>query len=316
MHSIKKLLIFFFFFPFLIQPVLAKKVPLGMLMDVQGKVEYTKNGKRWKKVRRNKFVYENYQVKVYADSTINFMNRSNKTTVLTANSKVVITKKGLEIIEGSLGATDSGSGLLTGLSKQFKNTQKYTTVRRSATKSGIDLKLATNTISDEFPILAWENAGAEYTYRLHLGKKDRKTKKWTEMALYEVPASGADVVRTSIKPLKKNVKYFVEVLDDKGQVTYTTKAGNLKVLSGKKLKKFEELKSQMKSINDGGFMYAGLLKDNGLLVPSLNAYEKFFEEYADEDDINELRPFMIEVYSRLRLENLKKSELKKYQNAE
>ena len=54
------------------------------------------------------------------------------------------------MIKGSLGETDSAGGLLTGLGKQFKKTQKYTTVRRSVKKEGIHLKLATNTVTDEF----------------------------------------------------------------------------------------------------------------------------------------------------------------------
>ena len=36
-----------------------EKIPLGMLVEIKGKIEYSKNGKRWKKVRRNKFVYKN-----------------------------------------------------------------------------------------------------------------------------------------------------------------------------------------------------------------------------------------------------------------
>ena len=62
-----------------------------------------------------------------------------------------------------------------------------------------------------------------------------------------------------------------------------------------------------------GFLYAGLLKDNGLLVPALDEYNHFFEEFSDDEDINELRPFLIEVYTRLRLEEMKMAELKKYE---
>jgi len=53
-----------------------------------------------------------------------------------------------------------------------------------------------------------------------------------------------------------------------------------------------------------------------LLVPALDQYEQFFTEFSDDEDINELRPFLIEVYSRLRLEHIKSVELKKYESAE
>ena len=56
----------------------AKKIPLGMLVEIKGKIEYSKNGKRWKKVRRNKFVYKDYLVKVGAESSIKFLNQNFK----------------------------------------------------------------------------------------------------------------------------------------------------------------------------------------------------------------------------------------------
>jgi len=246
MRFIKLITLFLFLSAFALQPVLAKKIPLGMLVDIKGKIEYSKKGNRWKKVRRNKFVYANYLVMVSTDSSIKFLNQeTNETTLLTANSKIKFSKKGLEVLEGSLGGTDAGGGLLSGLSKQFKKTQKYTTVRRAAKKGGINLKLATNTISADFSELAWETAGADYSYRLHLGAKDRKTNSWTDSAVYDVPATGDEVVRTRIKPFSKKQKYFVEVLDGSGVVAYTAKAANLKVLSGKKTRKVQKAKRRV-----------------------------------------------------------------------
>ena len=46
---------------------------------------------------------------------------------------------------------------------------------------------------------------------------------------------------------------------------------------------------------------------------ALDEYHRFFEEFSDDEDINELRPFLIEVYTRLRLEEMKMAELKKYE---
>ena len=152
MRFVKLIILVLFLSLFTLQSALAKKIPVGMLVEIQGKIEYSKKGKRWKKVRRNKFVYANYLVRVSADSSIKFLNqKTNETTLLTANSKVKVTPEGLEALEGSLGGTDAGGGLLSGLSKQFKKTQKYTTVRRAAKKEGINLKLATNTVSIDFP---------------------------------------------------------------------------------------------------------------------------------------------------------------------
>ena len=317
MRLIKLIVSFVLFTAFLLQPAIAKKIPLGMLVEIKGKIEYSKNGKRWKKVRRNKFVYKDYLVKVSADSSVKYLNQeTNETTQLTANSKVKVTPEGLQALEGNLGETDAGGGLLSGLSKQFKKTQKYTTVRRSVQKEGIHLKLSTNTVSKEFSELAWETAGSEYAYKLHIGKQDRKTKEWTDSAVYDVPATSGEIVRTKIKPISKKQKYFVEVLDGNGGVAFTSEPANLKVLSGKKLAKFNKQKDEIQKLDESGFLYAGLLKDNGLLVPSLDKYHQFFAENADDEDINELRPFIIEVYSKLRLAKLKSAELKKYESAE
>ncbi len=231
MRLIKLIVCFVLFTAFLLQPAIAKKIPLGMLVEIKGKIEYSKNGKRWKKVRRNKFVYKDYLVMVSADSSVKYLNQeTNETTQLTANSKVMVTPEGLQALEGNLGETDAGGGLLSGLSKQFKKTQKYTTVRRSVHKEGIHLKLSTNTVSKEFSELAWETAGSEYAYKLHIGKQDRKTKEWTDSAVYDVPATSGEIVRTKIKPISKKQKYFVEVLDGKGGVAFTSEQANLKLL--------------------------------------------------------------------------------------
>ena len=233
MRLIKLIVSFLFISALMLQPALAKKIPLGMLLEIKGKIEYSKNGKRWKKVRRNKFVYKDYLVKVSADSSVKYMNQeTSETTQLTADSKVRVTPEGLQALEGSLGQTDAGGGLLSGLSKQFKKTQKYTTVRRSVKKEGIHLKLATNTVSKEFSELAWETAGVEYAYRLHLGKQDRKSKEWTDSAVYDVPPTSEEIVRTKIKPISKKQKYFVEILDGSGGVAFTSEPANLKVMSG------------------------------------------------------------------------------------
>ena len=55
MRFIKLITLFLVLSAFALQPVLAKKIPLGILVDIKGKIEYSKKGKRWKKVRRNKF---------------------------------------------------------------------------------------------------------------------------------------------------------------------------------------------------------------------------------------------------------------------
>ena len=75
MRLIKLIVSILFISALMLQTAMAKKIPLGMLLEIKGKIEYSKNGKRWKKVRRNKFVYKDYLVKVSADSSVKYMNR-------------------------------------------------------------------------------------------------------------------------------------------------------------------------------------------------------------------------------------------------
>ena len=58
---------------FLVVPLVqADRVPVGMIYDVDGKVEYSKNGKRWKPVRRNKLVFPGSMVRLNDGSKAKF----------------------------------------------------------------------------------------------------------------------------------------------------------------------------------------------------------------------------------------------------
>jgi len=292
-------------------PAHAKKVPVGMLVSPQGKVEYTKKGKKWKKVRRNKFMYKGYLVRLGADSSVQFINQNTGESIaLTANSEVKVTPEGLEALKGELGAVESNT-LLAGMAKKFAKTQKYTTVRRAAKKEGIQLKPGHQVVTKDFPEIGWESVGAQYSYRLHIGMKDRKTKKWEESKLMDVPAAADDLVRVKVQPPKKHLKYYVEVVEG-SEVVFTTKQRHFKRMTKKKLQTFVLQSKQIQAMDASGFLYAGVLKDYGLLLPSMEAYERFFAENADDEDINELRPFLVEVYSRLGLSLRKAKLLREY----
>ena len=77
---------------FLVVPsVLADRVPVGMIYDVDGKVEYSKNGKRWKPVRRNKLMFPGAMVRLNNGSKAKFANQATQeTTNLLGNSEIKI----------------------------------------------------------------------------------------------------------------------------------------------------------------------------------------------------------------------------------
>jgi hypothetical protein len=92
---------------FMIVPSLqAKRVPVGMVFEVDGKVEYSKNGKRWKPVRRNKLMFAGSMVRLNDGSKAKFANQATqKTTNLLANSEIKITDTGMELVSGELALT-------------------------------------------------------------------------------------------------------------------------------------------------------------------------------------------------------------------
>ena len=82
-----------------VQDLSAKRQPAGMLIEVKGKIEYSKKGKKWRKVRRNKFIYDKYFVRVGDGGSVKFLNQeTNETTALTPGSEIQVTKKGLKVI--------------------------------------------------------------------------------------------------------------------------------------------------------------------------------------------------------------------------
>ena len=78
-----------------VQDLSAKRQPAGMLIEVKGKIEYSKKGKKWRKVRRNKFIYDKYFVRVGDGGSVKFLNQeTNETTALTPEVKSRSPKKG------------------------------------------------------------------------------------------------------------------------------------------------------------------------------------------------------------------------------
>ncbi len=283
-----------------------------MLTEPQGKVEYSKDGKRWKKVRRNVFMYDSYQVRTEPDSSVTFINQStNQTTRVPAGTVAQVSADGIQALSGQLGNQESAGDLVAGLGDKFIKTQKYTTVRRSAKKPGIQLKAGNVVVTSDFPDVVWENVGPQYSYRLHVGDKNRKTKQWDEIGTYEIPATEASLVRATLEPPKDNVRYFIEVLEG-SEVVYTTRDSHLKRLTSKRLTDLKTQSEKAQSMDSSGFLYANLLTDYGVLVGALDVYEQFFQEYSDDEDVNDLRPFLIEIYSRLYLEEMKSQAIKAY----
>ncbi|MGN7613402.1 DUF7354 domain-containing protein [Magnetococcales bacterium HHB-1] len=283
---------------------LAKAPPVAFLMQVKGGITYTKNNVKWKKIRRNKFLFAGVTVKTSANGSGQIVNQSKNTVQdLGPNSVVKITEQGIEKVSGTLSEPRPAEGdLFKGLKNRFTKSQRYTTIRRNVRKKEA-VKLVTSrkiTLASAYPELVWENQGKQYSYRLVI---DGKTK--------IIPASAESVIRIPIKNLEPGVhKYRVEVLEGDRVVYKPRKDGEIRWLSRTEYNRYEAgIRAVRTASNGDDFLLAGYMEERGLLVPAMDLYRKYFEENPDDND---MRPMLIKAYNDLKLKKLRREEALRY----
>ncbi len=292
--------------------IAGKKDPVGVLFQVKGKIQYTKNGKKWKKVRRTKFLFSGYQVKAGPNSSAKItIKDTGKNFDLHPNSVITVGKNKLTASKGSVTAAEASGKLMSGLMKKFSKSQSYTTVRRSHKKSNIKISAVRSiTLSDRYPYIAWNNLGSEYNYQLTIGGKT-----------YAVPATDSLVVRSKVEPFKGTQTYKITALKD-GVAVVTLKAyksrGKLKDHTVSWLSGSEEMELT-KTINDiqetygeNSFMMGGYFEKQDMWVASMDQYQQYLKEFPDEI---EMTPYLFRVYKKLKLDGIYKKELEQWKQA-
>ncbi|MBF0462009.1 MAG: hypothetical protein HQL87_11480 [Magnetococcales bacterium] len=287
--------------------VLAGGPPVAMLTQVQGDVEVSKDGKEWKKVDRNKFLFAGYQIKTGADGSGKLVNQTtNLTQEIAAGSVVEITETDAKAVSGKLSdaAQDSGN-LVSGIGQRFEKAQRYTTVRRSVEKQSTEVKLDTIaeiTLSATYPDLVWSGMGSEYAYRLVIDGKN-----------YPVAATDSDMVRFTVPALTPGKhEYRVDVIKGSDSVYEPKKSGAIKWLSKEEEGQIAAGLAQVeKTSPKDNLSKAMFLEDKGLEVSALDLYRKYFEANADDAD---MYPMLIKAYHDLKLEKLKKDSAVKLQD--
>ncbi|MBF0446589.1 MAG: hypothetical protein HQL67_00140 [Magnetococcales bacterium] len=286
------------------QEVLARETPVAMLTQVKGTIEYSHDGSTWKKVRRNKFLFDGNLVRSGADGTAKLMiSATNMGRDMGNNTQIKITNMGGELISGQLSeSTPVGGDLVASLSNRFSKAQKYTTVRRAISKKQ-DLKLATArevTLSEAYPELVWEGMGEGISYRLNIDKES-----------HIIQASSEPIIRFKVPTLAAgDHDYSVELLSGNDTLFTPKKGGKIRWLSAEDMAAVESgLKTVQNSAPGDDFMVASYLEDQGLLVAAMDMYRKYFAENADDVDTY---PMLIKSYYDLKLNELKKAEAAKY----
>ena len=283
---------------------LAKSPPVAMLSQVKGKIEYSKNGTKWKKVRRNKFLFEGYLVRTGADGTAKLINQTTQMSRdVSPNTEFKLTAKGGELISGHLAAPTKATGSMgDSLTKRFAKAQRYTTVRRSVNKKK---KMRLNTIksitlSATYPDLVWQGMGSDISYRVNI-----------DGTSHDVAAVSGSMVRFTVPALSAGKhSYKVELIKD-GQVIYGPKTqGKITWLGGSTLASFNQGLNAVKEDAPGDdFLVANYMEESGLAVAAMDTYQKYFAENSDDID---MYPMLIKSYHDLKLKEMKKAEAVKY----
>lgn len=291
----------------------ASKDPVAVLFQVNGKVEYTKKGRKWRKIRHSKFLFAGYQIRTGTKGSAKItIQKTGKNLKLGPSSHFDVTKGGLRARKGKLISRESSSKLATGLMKRFTKSQTYTTVRRSVEnqdRSAIDTARRV-VISSDHPYLVWENPGEKYSYTLKIGDSTQ-----------QIPATSDMVVRARVNRFAGTQPLHIDVLEN-GRVIASLQPyrsrGELKDhtltwIDGSRKRAIQSEIEDIKTVyGDNAFMMGSLFEKQEMWVAAMDQYKKYLDENPDEI---EMTPYLFRVYKKLKLERKYKKELINWQQA-
>ncbi len=285
----------------------AREAPVAKLVQVEGDVQYSRNGTDWRAVQQTKYLFSGYQIKTGADGGGKLINQETGLSQdLGANSLIAVGESDIQVVSGSLTKPkEESTSIFESLSNKFAKAQRYTTVRRSVTSADdqCDNKVRTVdnlVLSPSHPDLVWRNACPEFSYRLVV-----------EGNTFEIPAqSTSEMIRYTVPSMKPGqYNYHVEVLDKDGTV-YIPKSDSTFVWLDANAEK--AVMADVAKFGDDVFLKTDLLESKEMYVAAMDAYRDYFQ--ANPDD-NDMRPLLIQVYQDLKLTNLRESEARRYNAA-
>jgi hypothetical protein len=283
----------------------AKEPPVAKLVQIEGQVEYSRNGAKWSPVERTKYLFSGYHIRTGKDGSGTLVSQdTGMSQELGANSQIEIQNGEVLVVAGSLSEAEAEeTSLFQSLTNKFAKAQRYTTVRRSVTKNeeACDNKVRTIkevTVSASHSDLVWRNACPEYSYKLVIDGGESII----------VPAeSTSEMIRYSVAGLGEGThSYRVEVMDKDGTVYIPNSDSTFRVMTAAEEK---ELMANLAQIGDDIFVETNLLEEQGLYVAAMDSYREYFRQNPDDND---MRPLLIQLYQELKLSNLRESEARLY----
>lgn len=191
----------------------SQDTPVVMVIEAKGSVFYSPDGQTWKKIHRNKFLFENWRVKTSSSGTCMLLNtRTEMFESVGTSTEFEISSKGIKIIRGTISPLKPAGDIAGYLKRKFTDVQKITGISRyDRILDRVMLLTAEDIIlSDDYPELVWENIGAKYDYQLVSGEK-----------IFKVPGSEDDIIRFRLTGMEPGIcQYAVQVLFN-GEIIYT-----------------------------------------------------------------------------------------------
>lgn len=285
--------------------VFAKAPPVAKLVQIEGQVEYSRNGTNWNPVRRTKYLFSGYHLRTGKDGSGMLINQaSGMSQEMGSNSQIEIDGVKVIVIAGSLSEPqEEETSLFQSLMNKFAKAQRYTTVRRGlkSADEACDNKVRTIrsvTVSPGHSDLVWRNACPEFSYKLVIDNAmpiDVPAQSTSEMIRYNVASSAVG-----------EHTYRVEVIDKDGTVYIPKAQSKFQVMSADKE---NELTAVLEQIGDDIFLETNLLEEQGMYVAAMDAYREYFQQNPEDND---MRPLLIQSYQVLKLSNLRESEARLY----
>jgi len=285
-----------------IQPALTTlNPPAFLLIKAEGTVEYAKSHNKWKPIRRNKFLFDNYQVRTFQNSSCQLIDDRNQTSyLLHENSQIMIRNQKIVSVKGQLSEGQKPGHLENYWEKKFTKVQEYTAALRTEMKKNISLTIKNIVLSNDFPEIVWENKGQEYKYRLHINNE-----------IYQVSGGEGNIIRYIPKKLPAGkYSYFVEVVSKSDDIICSSKKNRSLIwLSENESQIIVDRIHDIDTHLNNSFIIANYLEDMGLNVPAMDYYNRYFSNNPNE---NEMRPYLINIYRKLGLNTLRINEYKQY----
>lgn len=280
--------------------------PVAKLENVEGTVEFSRDGERWKAITRNKYLFAGYQVRTGDDSSASLLNQATgESQAMGENALVRITEKGFETVKGQLGqARPEAGGFWQALANKFTRAQRYTTVRRNTVELCKAEAGTAITVTPQHRELVWANAGADCSYRLLIDGKS-----------FDVPvASTAEMVRFELPELAPGEHQFIVENVQNGELKHkATRPSKLKWLGAEEAAALAAEEQKLRAESDGDhIVLASFYEEKGLKVAAMDAYRAYMAE--NPEDV-EMRALLAKAYADLKLDELRNGEALAYSSA-